>query len=116
MSSTASPTFTPRRASVPVLEPLEQIEPKRDAIHSIGYSTFADPENDSLGSWGEVLQRIIKAIVSIKGTTMRAFDTEIASVYQGTGFVVDRTRGIILSNRHMVQPGPATATAIFGNY
>lgn len=74
------------------------------------------PNYKSLDSWGDALQRVINAIVSIKGTSMRAFDTESASVYQGTGFVVDRSRGIILSNRHMVKPGPVTATAVFGNY
>jgi len=115
--SAESPAFSsiPRRASISLLEDSNQ--PKRDAVDNVGYSTFVDPKDaESRDSWGQVLQRIIKAIVSIKGTTMRPFDTEVASVYQGTGFVVDRTRGIILSNRHMVQPGPATATAIFGNY
>jgi pro-apoptotic serine protease NMA111 len=47
---------------------------------------------------------------------LRAFDTKSAESVSATGFVVDRTRGIILSNRHVVSPGPTTSTAVFGNY
>ena len=95
-------------------KPLNQ--PKREDLQILEYSTVVDRDHDSLDPWGKVLQRVIKAIVSIKGTTLRTFDTEYAGLYQGTGFVVDRTRGIILSNRHIVSPGPITASAVFGNY
>ena len=66
--------------------------------------------------WNITLERAIKGIVSIKATTLRSFDTESAGSYTATGFIVDRTRGIILSNRHVVNPSPTTSTAIFGNY
>ena len=66
--------------------------------------------------WNIILQRAIKGIVSIKATTVRSFDTESAGSYTATGFIVDRERGIILSNRHVVNPGPTTSTAIFCNY
>jgi len=38
-----------------------------------------------------------------------------ASTARGLGFVVDATRGIILTNRHVVTPGPVTAEAVFRN-
>ena len=66
--------------------------------------------------WNITLDRAIKGIVSIKATTLRSFDTESAGSYSATGFIVDRTRGIILSNRHVVNPGPTTSTAVFSNY
>lgn len=66
--------------------------------------------------WNITLERAIKGIVSIKATTLRSFDTESAGSYTATGFIVDRTRGIILSNRHVVNPSPTTSTAVFGNY
>jgi pro-apoptotic serine protease NMA111 len=66
--------------------------------------------------WNITLERAIKGIVSIKATTLRSFDTETAGSYTATGFIVDRTRGIILSNRHVVNPSPTTSTAVFGNY
>lgn len=80
------------------------------------YSTVLNQDHQALDLWGKVLQRVTKAIVTIKATALRAFDTEKAGSFEGTGFVVDRTKGIILSNRHIVTQGPITATAIFGNY
>jgi pro-apoptotic serine protease NMA111 len=35
---------------------------------------------------------------------------------QATGFVVDATRGLILTNRHVVTPGPIIAEAVFNNH
>jgi pro-apoptotic serine protease NMA111 len=66
--------------------------------------------------WNVTLERAIKGIVSIKATTLRSFDTESAGSYTATGFIVDRERGIILSNRHVVNPSPTTSNAVFGNY
>ena len=45
----------------------------------------------------------------------RAFDTERNMSAQATGFVVDAQRGLILTNRHVVTPGPVTAQATFLN-
>jgi S1-C subfamily serine protease len=45
----------------------------------------------------------------------RAFDTEWNESSQATGFVVDARRGLILSNRHVVAPGPVRAEALFVN-
>jgi hypothetical protein len=89
-------------------------QPKREDLQILEYSTVVEQDHDSLDPWGKVLQRVIKAIVSIKGTKLRTFDTEYAGLYQGTGFVVDRTRGIILSNRDIVSPGPITASLSSG--
>src|SRR5690606_24450621 len=43
------------------------------------------------------------------------FDTEWNMSSQATGFVVDAKRGLILTNRHVVTPGPVTAQAVFLN-
>jgi len=65
--------------------------------------------------WTETLERISSGVVSIRVDSTRAFDTEWNSSSQATGFVVDAKRGIILTNRHVVAPGPVTAEAIFQN-
>jgi len=52
-------------------------------------------------------------VVSIRVTAVRDFDTDEASTSQGTGFVIDAARGILLTNRHMVHPGPVRAQAVF---
>ena len=65
--------------------------------------------------WAETLERIAGSVVSIDVDTTRAFDTEWNATAQATGFVVDAERGLILTNRHVVTPGPVTAEATFLN-
>ena len=66
--------------------------------------------------WKGTLASISSAIVSIRVDSTRAFDTEWYSSSQATGFVVDAERGILLTNRHVVNPGPVTAEAVFINH
>lgn len=65
--------------------------------------------------WTATLERISSGVVSIRVDATRAFDTEWNTSSQATGFVVDAKRGIILTNRHVVTPGPVTAEAVFRN-
>jgi len=66
--------------------------------------------------WIETLDRVIKGIVNISATRSHKFDTQPQGKYVGTGFVVDKSTGIILSNRHIVGPGQIDARATFNNY
>ena len=66
-------------------------------------------------AWTATLERISSGVVSIRVDSTRAFDTEWNSSSQATGFVVDAERGLILTNRHVVTPGPVVAEAIFQN-
>ncbi len=63
--------------------------------------------------WAVTLGRIAGSVVSIDLDATRAFDTEWNATAQATGFVVDAERGLILTNRHVVTPGPVTAEATF---
>ncbi len=65
--------------------------------------------------WLGTLERISSGVVSIRVDSTRAFDTEWNSSSQATGFVVDAERGLILTNRHVVAPGPVVAEAVFRN-
>ncbi|TQV85362.1 trypsin-like peptidase domain-containing protein [Aliikangiella coralliicola] len=65
--------------------------------------------------WDKTIQKVTDAVVSIRVNAVRPFDTEGSMVTQATGFVVDAQNGIILTNRHVVNPGPVTAEAIFSN-
>ena len=65
--------------------------------------------------WAVTLERIASSVVSIDIDAVRAFDTEWNATAQATGFVVDAERGLILTNRHVVTPGPVTAEATFLN-
>ena len=65
--------------------------------------------------WAVTLERIAPSVVSINVDQTRAFDTEWNTTAQATGFVVDPERGLILTNRHVVTPGPVTSEATFLN-
>ena len=66
-------------------------------------------------TWEKTIDKVSSAIVSIKIDSPKAFDTEWKSSSQATGFVVDEINGIILTNRHVVNPGPVHAEALFFN-
>ncbi|KAJ7570146.1 hypothetical protein O6H91_01G108300 [Diphasiastrum complanatum] len=65
--------------------------------------------------WRKALSRVVPAVVVLRTTACRAFDTEPAGSGYATGFIVDKKRGIILTNRHVVKPGPIVAEAVFLN-
>jgi S1-C subfamily serine protease len=67
-------------------------------------------------TWESTLEIAAQAVVSLRVSATRAFDTESASNSQGTGFIVDAERGLILTNRHLVQSGPVVAEAVFLNH
>ena len=66
--------------------------------------------------WEATLERVVPSIVAIRVSSTRAFDTEGAVSSVATGFVVDAERGILLTNRHVVEPGPVVAEAVFYNH
>jgi len=66
-------------------------------------------------NWSRTLERIASGVVSIQIDSTRSFDTEWNVSAQATGFVIDSKRGLILTNRHVVTPGPVTAQATFLN-
>ena len=80
-------------------------------IAAAGAATLAAQEP----SWNATLDEISSGVVSIQVDSTRAFDTERNQSTQATGFVVDAERGLILTNRHVVTPGPVRAQAVFLN-
>jgi len=55
--------------------------------------------------WRKCLRKVVPAVVVLRITGPRFFDTETTDSSSATGFVVDKCRGIILTNRHVVKPG-----------
>lgn len=82
---------------VPVVPP--------DLYGSSGSSSF---NSSDAGKWEESLKKVVPAIVVIRVCLCSAFDGDRASYSHATGFVVDKARGIILTNRHVVTSGTAT--------
>ncbi|KAF2295396.1 hypothetical protein GH714_032751 [Hevea brasiliensis] len=60
---------------------------------------------DTAEDWRETINKVVPAVVVLRITACRSFDTELSSFGSATGFVVDKQRGIILTNRHVVKPG-----------
>ncbi|KAL5726700.1 prolyl aminopeptidase [Ranunculus cassubicifolius] len=69
----------------------------------------------SAEDWRKSLGKVVPAVVVLRTTACRAFDTESAGASYATGFIVDKSRGIILTNRHVVKAGPVIAEAMFVN-
>jgi S1-C subfamily serine protease len=63
--------------------------------------------------WQATLDRVARGVVVLRVSVPRAFDTQLPAFEMATGFVVDAERGLILTNRHVVQPGPAVSEAVF---
>ncbi len=82
------------------------------ALWAPGNATYAD---ETPANWRETLSRIATGVVSIRVDGTRAFDTSWNQSTQATGFVVDAEQGLILTNRHVVTPGPVVAEAVFIN-
>ena len=84
-------------------------------MHSAPIAVPAPGIPSSPANWAQTLERIASGVVTIQIDSTRAFDTEWNTTAQATGFVIDAKRGLILTNRHVVTPGPVTAQAIFLN-
>ncbi|HEV8442442.1 MAG TPA: trypsin-like peptidase domain-containing protein [Steroidobacteraceae bacterium] len=84
------------------------------AQSSAAQAAIPQSEGES-AAWRGTLARVAESVVAIEIDQTRAFDTEWNSSAQATGFVVDAERGLILTNRHVVTPGPVTAEATFLN-
>ncbi|NQZ22499.1 MAG: PDZ domain-containing protein [Colwellia sp.] len=66
-------------------------------------------------NWNDTVKLVSSGVVSIQIDVPVSFDGKWNSSGYGTGFIVDAERGIILTNRHIVTPGPVTAKAILIN-
>ena len=60
-------------------------------------------------AWQETLDRVAPSVVVMRVNAPRSFDDVIAGYQTATGFVVDAEKGLLLTNRHVVMPGPVVA-------
>lgn len=75
-----------------------------------------DIAHSNSDKWQSTIRKVVNSVVSIQFSHVAAFDTETALVSEATGFVVDAERGLILTNRHVVGPGPFTGYVVFDNH
>jgi S1-C subfamily serine protease len=77
---------------------------------------FDLPVGSNNNNWQETITKVVQAVVSIKFSHVLSFDTESAVISEATGFIVDLERGLILTNRHVVGPGPFCGYVVFDNH
>ncbi len=65
--------------------------------------------------WQATVDEVVPAVVVMRVNAPRAFDDVAAGYQTATGFVVDAERGLLLTNRHVVMPGPVVSEGIFLN-
>lgn len=66
--------------------------------------------------WQKTIERVVRSVVSIRFCLTCSFDTEGATTSEATGFIVDSEKGYILTNRHVVSPGPFWGYCVFDNH
>jgi pro-apoptotic serine protease NMA111 len=113
--ATTAPQQVPP-TQTPAESPPAESQPARPAQQQAAQQQAAEAAAvEANPDWAGTLERIAGSVVSIDIDMTRAFDTEWNTTAQATGFVVDAERGLILTNRHVVTPGPVTAEATFLN-
>lgn len=70
---------------------------------------------NTTNNWNDTVKLVSSGVVSIQTDIPVSFDGKWNNSSYGTGFIVDAVKGIILTNRHIVTPGPITAKAILIN-
>lgn len=112
--------------------PAKQLKPARadttnsdksvDSQYMYGTDNIADamlePRTASgeNAEWQATIEQVVKNVVSIHFCQTCSFDTSSALSSEATGFVVDATKGYILTNRHVVGSGPFWGYCIFDNH
>jgi S1-C subfamily serine protease len=107
------PPPVPERVEQPVQAPEQMPTPLQPQLPVLPLPQPIEFEEST--RWSKTLERISTGVVAIQIDAARAFDTEWNTSSQATGFVVDAERGLILTNRHVVTPGPVRAFATFLN-
>ena len=69
----------------------------------------AQPQN----GWQDTLDEVAPSVVVMRVNAPRSFDHVVAGYQMATGFVVDAEQGLLLTNRHVVMPGPVVAEGVF---
>ncbi|KAI3994634.1 hypothetical protein MKX01_027524 [Papaver californicum] len=74
---------------------------------------YEEPPVDK--DWERTINKVLESVVELTIKPTRRFDVHEVVRGTGTGFVVDKKRGIILTNRHVARTGPVLVDAKFSN-
>ncbi|KAG5358467.1 Pro-apoptotic serine protease [Yarrowia sp. B02] len=74
------------------------------------------PTNDSSSVWLDTVSRTVKCIVSVYFRHHEAVEFDHPLKSEASGFVVDKERGIIVTNRHVIGAGVFSGKIKFHNF
>ncbi|KAF0682510.1 Aste57867_25366 [Aphanomyces stellatus] len=108
--------WTSSQPAPPVYDP-KTMQKWQDEVYAAEetFLSFDDTDSDAM-LWEQSLEDALPAIVSIRIMIVASFDGDAPACTVATGFIVDKVRGLILTNRHVVTPGPVVADATFLNH
>ncbi|CCH60350.1 hypothetical protein TBLA_0C05520 [Henningerozyma blattae CBS 6284] len=95
---------------------MDDIEDSCVVVEYLNENMPISENNENYIKWQNTISNVVKSVVSIHFSQVTPFDSESALVSEATGFVVDAKLGIILTNRHVVGPGPFVGYAVFDNH
>lgn len=116
-----SPDAPPTKRAVNGMSPSDDGDYDVEYVEYEDVSDMADAEMllgtpTSLGEWQDAIQKVVRNVVAIRFCQTCSFDTDPALTSEATGFVVDAERGYIMTNRHVVGPGPFWGYCVFDNH
>lgn len=106
--------MTKRKTSLKATPEAKKLKP--EVAHTFSDVDGVEHSENLIPEWQKTMERMIPAIVSIRFSQVSSFDTEPPCSSEATGFVVDKERGIILTNRHVTGSGPFVGEAIFHDH
>ncbi|KAF2743930.1 Pro-apoptotic serine protease NMA111 [Sporormia fimetaria CBS 119925] len=105
-----------RMSPTPELQPADEAaSPSGESSVDLQPATLAGGVQDTF-EWQKTIEHVVRNVVSIHFNQTCSFDTDEALSSEATGFVVDAEQGYILTNRHVVGPGPFVGYCVFENH
>ena len=101
---------TDPKVSLNTVEVLNELPSSRTEKH-----VLKGPMNQSHDSWSGTLVRVAKAVVCVYRRTVKNFNEECAGASYASGFIVDKSQGLVVTNRHVVGTAPARLQIMFHN-
>lgn len=89
--------------------------PQNHSVHGVAETVRQQVPVVDSPDWQATIEEVVKSVVSINFYRPLSFDTDTRSSSQATGFIVDAERGIILTNRHVIGPGPFSGHCVLYN-
>lgn len=115
-SSSSGSSSSTRSITAPLRDIDTQSRKPSDEEKVQGAGDFDSRIPEPAVKWKQTLDKVVKSVVSLRYIHTKDFDAQSPGTQEGTGFVVDKEKGYILTNRHVVGTGPFWGYCTFANH